>query len=181
MISQPISDVTTFTCQNFISKSAFNDIKTLRNELFGAMSSNALVPFGAHSDSTELNTNSTIVPLLKAIILAALYPRVSHVMLPRGALKFDQTAAGSVQRENTAKEYKVLDMKGERVWIHPASMMFNESAWKSGFVVSFMRVATSKVFLRDVTEVSEPATAASLPLKAYHRFRFTLCFCLVEI
>lgn len=37
-------------------------------------------------------------------------------------------------RENTAKEYKAADMKGQRVWVHPASTLFAERGWKSGIV-----------------------------------------------
>jgi len=40
------------------------------------------------------------------------------------------------------------------VWVHPASVQFAETRWRSGIVVSFERVETAtKVFLRDVTEV----------------------------
>jgi ATP-dependent RNA helicase DHX57 len=119
------------------------------------MASTSLVPFGCKAEAPEFNTNAASVPLLKAIVLAALYPRVARVSLARGALKFDQTAGGAVQRENAAKEYKVFDMRRERVWIHPASVMFGEAAWKSGLIVSFQRVATGKVYLRDVTEVRD--------------------------
>ncbi|KAI0032148.1 P-loop containing nucleoside triphosphate hydrolase protein [Vararia minispora EC-137] len=141
-----------FAENNFISKSTFNDVRTLRNELLAALTSIGLVPYDTSPTAPYLNTHSSTT-LIKSIVFAALYPRVARVMLPRGALKFNQTAGGAVQRENTAKEYKVIDMRGERVWIHPASIVFGEAVWKSGLVASFQRVATSKVYLRDVTEV----------------------------
>ena len=126
----------------------------LRQELFSSLCFIGLVSPSTKVSAPGLNTHSGSIPLLKAMILAALYPRVARVSLPRGALKFSQTAAGTVQRENVAKEYRVKDMKGERVWIHPASILFSESNWQSGIVVSFLRVETTKVFLRDVTEVN---------------------------
>ena len=104
-------------------------------------------------DTPALNVHSGVPSVLKAILLAAFYPRVSRISLPKGAVKFDQVAAGTVLRENTAKEFKAVDMRGERVWIHPASVLFSERSWRSGIVVSFLRVATGRVFLRDVTEV----------------------------
>jgi ATP-dependent RNA helicase DHX57 len=91
-------------------------------------------------------------------LLAALYPRVAHIALPRGALKFDQVAAGTVQREAAAKEYRAKDMRGTPVWVHPASIAFTETAWRSGLVVSFARVETTRLFLRDVTEVRRSPT-----------------------
>lgn len=89
----------------------------------------------------------------------------SGSLCPGGALKFDQTAAGTVQRENKAKEYRVNDMRGERVWIHPASILFSEHNWQSGIVVSFLRIATGKVFLRDVTEVRSFRLVSSVKIR----------------
>lgn len=102
--------------------------------------------------------------------------------LPRSAVKFDKVQAGTVQRENIAKDYKFYDIKrpshgqgaqgsssasgsgsgggapgtgndSGRVFLHPASILFGATAWKSPFVVYFHKQMTSKVFLRDATEV----------------------------
>lgn len=93
--------------------------------------------------------------LLKALLLAALYPRVARIALPRHAVKFARLASGSVARDAGANEWRATDMRGARVWVHPASVLFTETRWRSGIVVSFERVesGTGKVFLRDVTEV----------------------------
>lgn len=37
--------------------------------------------------------------------------------------------------------------------MHPASILFGESAWKTPFLTYFQKQMTSKVFLRDATEV----------------------------
>lgn len=58
-----------------------------------------------------------------------------------------------MQRKNTAQEFKLYDMSEGRVFLHPGSMMFSNAAWKSSFVAYFSKQATSKVFLRDATEV----------------------------
>ncbi|KAI0041900.1 P-loop containing nucleoside triphosphate hydrolase protein [Auriscalpium vulgare] len=138
--------------ENFISASTIRDITTLRGDLHAALTGAALLP-PAPPSAPALNTHSGSTPLLKALLLAALYPRVARIALPRGALKFEQLAGGTVQREATAKEWRAADMRGARVWIHPASALFAERAWRSGVVVSFARVETGRVFLRDVTEV----------------------------
>lgn len=102
--------------------------------------------------------------LLKALLLAALYPQVAHVALPRHAVKFSRVAGGTVAREAGAHEWRATDMRGTRVWVHPASMLFTETRWRSGIVVSFERVESAnnsnnnkyknnKAYLRDVTEV----------------------------
>ena len=82
--------------------------------------------------------------------------------LPASAIKFDRVQAGTVQRANVAKEYKFYDIRapsalgeGEspRVFLHPASVLFSSAEWRSPFVVYFQKQMTSKVFLRDATEV----------------------------
>lgn len=40
-----------------------------------------------------------------------------------------------------------------RVFIHPSSILFNEAGFKTGFLAYFGKAETSKVFLRDATEV----------------------------
>jgi hypothetical protein len=107
-----------------------------------------------------LNVHAGEPALLKALLLAALYPSVAHIALPPNAVKYSRVASGTVAREAGAHEWRAKDMRGKRVWVHPASMLFTETRWRSGIVVSFERVETAnkngnnKVYLRDVTEVS---------------------------
>ena len=58
-----------------------------------------------------------------------------------------------MQRENTAKEFKMYDLREGRVFLHPGSVLFGATAWKSPFLAYFQKHMTSKVFLRDTTEV----------------------------
>lgn len=111
-----------------------------------------------------MNVNAGEPALLKALLLAALYPSVARIALPPNAIKYSQTANGTVAKEAGAHEWRATDMRGRRVWVHPASMLFTETRWRSGIVVSAERVETAnknniknsknKVYLRDVTEVS---------------------------
>ncbi|KAJ7878638.1 P-loop containing nucleoside triphosphate hydrolase protein [Mycena leptocephala] len=101
----------------------------------------------------SLNTNSDNTNLIKAVVLGGLWPRVARVHLPKSAIKFDRVSAGTVQRENIAKEFKMFDLREGRVFLHPQSILFEVAAWKSPFLVYFHKHMTSKVFLRDATEV----------------------------
>ncbi|TCD63345.1 hypothetical protein EIP91_005646 [Steccherinum ochraceum] len=150
--------IRSFCEENFISASTLRDITSLRQDLFSALSSINLVPTGSTPTSPSLNTNSGNTNLVKACILGGLWPRVARVSLPRSAVKFDKVQAGTIQRENIAKDYKFFDVKGgtgqgERVFLHPASVLFGATAWKSPFVTYFQKQMTSKVFLRDATEI----------------------------
>ena len=133
------------------------DITSLRQEFLSILVSLNLVPRGTTPSSPVFNTHSSRMGLVKSIILAGLWPRVSRVHLPRGAIKFDRVQAGTVQRANEAKEYKLYDVRvgedGGRVFLHPASVLFHSAEWKSQFVAYFQKQQTTKLFLRDATEV----------------------------
>ncbi|EMD42249.1 hypothetical protein CERSUDRAFT_110776 [Gelatoporia subvermispora B] len=147
------SAIKNFCDENFISVSTVRDITSLRQDFFSSLSDLGFIPRFAHPDDASLNTNSGNENLLKAVILGGLWPRVARVHLPKSAIKFDKIQAGTIQRENTAKEFKIYDLKEGRVFLHPSSMLFGINTWKSSFLAYFQKQATSKIFLRDATEV----------------------------
>lgn len=122
-------------------------------DFVNSLSDIGFIPFSSKLSTPSLNVNSDNTNLVKALILGGLWPNVARVHLPKSAIKFDKVQAGTVQRENTAKEYRLYDLKEGRVFLHPTSVLFGETAWKSPFVVYFQKHMTSKVFLRDATEV----------------------------
>jgi ATP-dependent RNA helicase DHX57 len=151
--------------QNYISATTIRDISVLRNDLLSALTSAGLVQVGQRASASELNVHAGEPALLKALLLAALYPSVAHIALPPNAVKYSRVASGTVAKDAGAHEWRAKDMRGKRVWVHPASMLFTETRWRSGIVVSFERVETAnknnnnkngnnKVYLRDVTEVT---------------------------
>ncbi|TFK41870.1 P-loop containing nucleoside triphosphate hydrolase protein [Crucibulum laeve] len=142
-----------FCEENFISPSTVRDIATLRQEFIGSLAEMAFIPFQSTPTTPALNRNSDNTNLVKAIILGGLWPHVARVHLPKSAIKFDKVQAGTVQRENTAREFKIFDLREGRVFLHPASVLFGTAAWKSPFLVYFHKHMTTKVFLRDATEV----------------------------
>ncbi|KAG1766414.1 P-loop containing nucleoside triphosphate hydrolase protein [Suillus occidentalis] len=134
-----------FCEENFISTATVREITSLRRDFLSSLSDLGFIPRSAGASSEELNTNSANTNIVKAIVLGGLWPRVAQVHLPRSAIKFDKVQAGTVQRENTAKEYKIHDLTGVRVFLHPSSVLFGESTWKSPFL--------AKVFIRGATQV----------------------------
>ncbi|EPT05932.1 hypothetical protein FOMPIDRAFT_1026812 [Fomitopsis schrenkii] len=148
------SSIRAFCEENFISPTTIRDITSLRQDFSSSLSELGFVPPSAASSDPSLNANSQHQNLLKAVILGALWPQVARAVLPRAAIKFDRVQAGTVQRENTAREFRLYDLRGgERVFVHPASVLFAEAAWRAPFAAYFQKQATSKVFLRDATEV----------------------------
>ncbi|KAG1757846.1 P-loop containing nucleoside triphosphate hydrolase protein [Suillus lakei] len=121
-----------FCEENFISAATVREITSLRRDFLSSLSDLGFIP---------------------PVILGGLWPRVAQVHLPRSAIKFDKVQAGTVQRENTAKEYKIHDLTGVRVFLHPSSVLFGESTWRSPFLAYFQKQMTSKVFIRGATQV----------------------------
>ncbi|KAH9948231.1 P-loop containing nucleoside triphosphate hydrolase protein [Amylocystis lapponica] len=147
------SAIRAFCEENFISAATVRDITSLRQDFMSALSDLGFVPRSSAPDDALLNANSAHENLLKGVILGGLWPRVARVSLPRSAIKFDRVQAGTVQRDNSAREFRLYDLRDGRVFLHPASVLFGETAWKAPFVAYFQKQLTSKVFLRDATEV----------------------------
>ena len=137
------------------------DISSLREDL-----SSALLSAGFTSRPSDDANSSPHPALLKSIIAAGLYPRIARITLPSSAIKFDKVQAGTVQRAQVAKEFKIFDLepvdassqgpaRGHRVFLHPSSVLFTQDKWKEPFVCYFRKAVTTKPFLRDATEVGE--------------------------
>ena len=142
-----------YSVQNFISPATVREITSLRLDFLYSLCDLGFIPLSSRPNSPALNTHSDNTNLIKGVILGGLWPRVARVHLPKSAIKFDKIQAGTVQRENTAKEFKMYDLREGRVFLHPASVLFGTAAWKSPFLAYFNKHMTSKVFLRDATEV----------------------------
>jgi ATP-dependent RNA helicase DHX57 len=129
------------------------DIFNLRREFCGVLEERGFLTPQCDPMDPTLNLHSDKSNLLKAIILGGLWPRVVRVHLPRGAIKFDKLQSGTIQRDNTAKEFKMYDLREGRVFIHPGSVLFHCASWRSPFLAYFHKYQSSKVFLSDATEV----------------------------
>lgn len=141
-----------FCDDNFISPFTAHEITSLKHDLHSALASIGFVPLHSSSDAPKLNIHSSNENLVKAVICGGLWPRIVTVAMPRPI--YDRVQSGTVERHREAKEFTVLE-KDEQVFIHPQSIMFTSlGAQKSPFFVYFSKSMTSKVFLRDVTEVS---------------------------
>ncbi|WVN86613.1 uncharacterized protein L203_101781 [Cryptococcus depauperatus CBS 7841] len=140
-----------FCEQNFISPTTLRDITTLRSDFLSALGSLGFLSSPSFKETARYNLNSKVDNLIKGIIVGGLYPRIVRVEMPKA--QFERVQQGTVQKDHEAKEVKLFDQAG-RVFIHPSSILFTESGFKSGYLSYFSKAKTSKVFLRDATEVS---------------------------
>ncbi|GAA5907364.1 hypothetical protein JCM6882_002817 [Rhodosporidiobolus microsporus] len=139
----------TFTEENFISPSTFRDILSLRTDYLSALSSVGFIPFRAQASDPSLNENSQNENLLKAVIFAGT-ARLVRVKLPKAV--FDKGISGAIERERESREVKYFEPEG-RVFLHPTSLLFEETRFATPFVTYFNKQVTTKPFLRDTTEV----------------------------
>ena len=148
--------LTDFT-QNFISFTTFRDIASLRLDYASALNEIGFIPFGADPSDVRLNRNKDNINLIKAVVVGGLWPRIAKVVPPKAM--FDRIAAGSQQRDHHAKDVKYFDRTDGRVFLHPSSMLFSQTSYKSRFLVYFTKMHTAKIYLRDVTEVRKIVSA----------------------
>jgi hypothetical protein len=137
--------------QSFISPSTVRDITSLRQDFHGTLSDLGFVPFSSTPTTDYLNINSTNANLLKSIILGGLWSRVARIALPKAS--FERVQGGTILKDHEARDLKFFDPRGSRVFLHPQSTLFSSSAFKSPYLAYFSKHETSKVFLRDATEV----------------------------
>ena len=162
---------------------------TLRQDFVSSLAGIGFIPLDSTPSTPGLNSCSENTNLVKAVMLGGLWPRVARVHLPKDAIKFDKVSAGTIQRENSAKEFKMYDLREGRVFLHPGSVLFGASSWKIPFLFYFQKHATSKVFLRDASEVlffslspylcSDTKDLSSL-IWGYNRFHYMPC-CYLEV
>jgi ATP-dependent RNA helicase DHX57 len=146
-------DIQLTSGKNFISTSICREVMILRQDFVSALSEIGFIPNDSTPSTPLLNTSSGNLNLVKAITLGGLWPRVARVHLPKEKIKFDKVSAGAVQRENTAKDFKIYDLQEGRVFLHPGSVLFGMADWKPPFLVYFHKYMTNKIFLRDATKV----------------------------
>ncbi|GMK54047.1 hypothetical protein CspeluHIS016_0106330 [Cutaneotrichosporon spelunceum] len=143
------SEARKFCDANFISPSALRDITSLRADFAGALSQIGFLERGAPALAAA-SAHSADTNLVKAVLVGGLYPRVARIALPEA--QFERLSHGTLQKDHEAKEVRFFDASG-RVFLHPSSVMFAESGWRRGYVAYFSKAETSKVFLRDATDV----------------------------
>lgn len=154
-----------FCSENGINFERMRELAEVRQQLAQALAGIGFIPSprAAFDPRASVNAQSGSWRAVKAAACAGLYPRVVRVVRPME--KFvDLVGVGAVSVRHTAKEFQfftrsrrregVATMKDERVFIHPTSINFTTNDWSCPWLVYHEKVHTSKVFVRDCTEVS---------------------------
>ncbi len=129
--------------ENFLSFPTLSDIASTRSQFYTSLSEMGIRPSSAASSAST--------PLLRALTASAFAPQLCRIQFPDK--KFATSVSGAVEVDPEAKTIKYFAQDHGRVFIHPASSLFGSQGFSgnAAFLSYFTMMATSKVFIRDLT------------------------------
>eukprot|EP00744_Colponema_vietnamica_P019666 GILI01027856.1.p1 GENE.GILI01027856.1~~GILI01027856.1.p1 ORF type:complete len:343 (+),score=104.72 GILI01027856.1:82-1110(+) len=139
-----------FLATNFLSRARLLQIEATRSQYLREMQG---LGFEEESASVQTHLTGNKLKVVLGAVAAGLYPNVISVRRPER--KYIQINDGAViPRDHTARELKMFTQDDGRVFIHPASVNFDVGEYDSPYLVYLDKVQTSKVFIRDCSQVS---------------------------
>ncbi|WFD27013.1 RNA helicase [Malassezia nana] len=166
---RPASEVRRFCETHGLSPSALQEAALTRTALLQQLESVGLVDrayvrdyrtqgpaWPMRTSALVYDTHSGHTNLLRALLLAALWPSVVRVDEP--AARYHASSSGAVRKEAQAKELHYIDEHEGRVFLHPSSLLFDATECHSGYVAFLAKSARgaageARTYLRHVTEV----------------------------
>ncbi|KAI4615597.1 uncharacterized protein J4E87_009056 [Alternaria ethzedia] len=156
-----------FWCQdNRLNPQTMFDIASNRTQYLSSLKEISFIPthYSSANPSTHsyYNKHNANDALLRALIAGSFNPQIARIQLPDK--KFAAGIAGAVELDPSAREIKYFNQENGRVFVHPSSTLFASQTFphNASFIAYFNKMATSKVFIRDIT----PFNAYSLLLFA---------------
>ncbi|KAI9264368.1 hypothetical protein BDA99DRAFT_55432 [Phascolomyces articulosus] len=137
-----------FCEENFLSFATLNEISALKRQYADALTE---IGFYDRHQQEKYNQHNDNMNLIKSVVFGGLNPNVAKIRMPDA--KYDKVLSGTVEREKEAKEIKFYTKQDGRVFLHPSSVLFSNNQYNGSFLTYFSRMETTKIFLRDGTEV----------------------------
>ena len=131
---------------NFLSRNTLGMIYKMKRQFERLL---AEVGFYSHRDHSRYNENSNNMALVKAILVAGLYPNVVKIEMPKSKKR-----GRSLPPKLKTRKLWDINSKEEAVALHPASVLYGKSRFNEPFLVFHEKVKTSQVYVRDATVVS---------------------------
>ncbi|KAF2633048.1 P-loop containing nucleoside triphosphate hydrolase protein [Macroventuria anomochaeta] len=145
-----------FWCQdNKLNLQTLFDIQSNRSQYLSSLKEISFIPYNYTSNNTSThgtyNAQNGNDALLRALVAGSFNPQIARIQLPDK--KFAAGIAGAVELDPEAREIKYFNQDNGRVFVHPSSTLFSSQTFPSNasFVAYFNKMATSKVFIRDIT------------------------------
>lgn len=146
---------------NFLSHQTLRDISSNRAQFLSSLKDAGILPVDySDSESTpsRWNRNSANRNLLRALIAGAFQPQIAQISFPDK--KFASSITGTVEIDPDARTIKYFNQENGRVFIHPGSILFSAQSYPgaAAYLSYFTKMATSKVFIRDLTRKSSSSS-----------------------
>jgi len=134
-----------------LSYQTLSDISSNRTQYLTSLRELSFIPAPHSPQFITLNRNSNSDPLIRSLIASAFNPQLARIDFPDK--KFAPSISGAVELDPEAKTIKYFNQENGRVFVHPSSTIFDAQTFpgNSVYMSYFNKMATSKVFIRDLT------------------------------
>ena len=151
---EPTSSIRRWCDENFLNHQTLMDISTNRRQYVSSLQELGFLPPGNGSSvSTDqvYNRENSNEALLRALVAGSFQPQIARIDFPNK--KFAASSSGAVELDPEARTIKYFNEENGRVFVHPSSTLFDAQGFpgNSVFVSYFTKMATSKVFIRELT------------------------------
>jgi len=140
---------------HFLSHQTLNDISSNRSQYLSSLKEIGFLAVTYHSSDVSsratYNRHHNNDALIRALIAGAFNPQLARIEFPEK--KFAAAMSGAVELDPEARTIKYFNQDNGRVFVHPSSTLFDAQSFPGGAVYMsyFTKLATSKVFIRDLT------------------------------
>ncbi|KAL8999381.1 MAG: hypothetical protein Q9169_001807 [Polycauliona sp. 2 TL-2023] len=151
-LSSNYRDLRSWCEQNFLSGQTLQDISSHRAQYLASLQDAGFLPPQYRPDTfTSLNAQNTNTALIRALIAGAFNPQLARIVFPDR--KFAPSVSGTVELDPEARTIKFFNQENGRVFVHPSSTLFDAQNFvgNSVYMSYFNKMATSKVFIRELT------------------------------
>ncbi|KAL8744240.1 MAG: hypothetical protein Q9190_003484 [Brigantiaea leucoxantha] len=145
-------DVRSWCDQHFLSSQTLSDISSTRIQYLSALQDAGFLPLNySPSSHPSLNSHNSNTSLLRALVAGAFQPQIARIDFPDK--KYAQSVSGAVEIDPEARTIKYFNQDHGRVFVHPSSTLFDAQVFpgNSVYLSYFNKMATSKVFIRELT------------------------------
>jgi ATP-dependent RNA helicase DHX57 len=136
---------------NFLSHQTLRDISSNRAQFISSLKDAGVLTVNYSDSSPVWNRNAANRNLIRALVAGAFQPQVAQISFPDK--KFASSVTGTVEVDPDARTIKYFNQENGRVFIHPSSILFSAAGYpnSAAYISYFTKMATSKVFIRDLT------------------------------
>lgn len=144
---------------NGLMAQTLRDISSNRAQLMTSLKDVGILPINyTDADSNPAhgrwNRHQFNTQLLRALIAGSFNPQIASIAFPDK--KYISSVSGTVELDPDARTIKYFNQENGRIFVHPSSTLFGANGFSgaASYVAYFTKMATSKVFIRDITRKS---------------------------